>query len=180
MTRRTDIVFDELLLIEAQTGNLAAAERLAKRWQPRLLRTARRYTQNEEMAREAVQETWIAIHRGLGGLEDTSRFPAWAFRILRYKSVDLIRKQQRRRQNEYDEVEGVDVSIGTDMAETRLALNQAFAALNEDLRFTAILFFGEGLNLAETAEAAGIPVGTVKSRLHTARKLMQSSLKGDM
>lgn len=48
-------VYEELLVLQAQAGNLRALDRLAARWQPRLLRSARRFTGHDEIAWEAVQ-----------------------------------------------------------------------------------------------------------------------------
>ena len=64
MTRDTGRIFDELLLISARAGDRRAGERLAARWQPRLLRTARRLLRDEDEAVEAVQNAWAAICRG--------------------------------------------------------------------------------------------------------------------
>ena len=74
-------VFDELLVLHVQNGDRRALERLASRWQPRLLRSARRFTGDDELAREAVQECWLGITTGLKKLKDPARFPAWADRI---------------------------------------------------------------------------------------------------
>lgn len=177
MSILSDKAFEEILLLSAQAGDRAAADRLAARWQPRLLRTAYRYTQDRDLSLDVVQDAWIAICGGWTTLRDPSRFPAWAFRILRYKSADAIRRKQRWRAR-IDGAGEAD-SAGDDRQETLTSLDQAFTTLNPDLRLTAILFYGEGLNLAETALATGVPVGTVKSRLHTARGQMKAALKGD-
>ena len=78
----TERVFDELLVTLVQSGDRRAGERLAARWQPRLIRTARRLLRDDEAARDAVQEAWIGIFRGAAALADPARFPAWAFGIL--------------------------------------------------------------------------------------------------
>lgn len=177
MISQSDKVFEEMLLLSAQAGDRLAGERLAARWQPRLLRTARRHIQDAELARDVVQEAWLAICSGWTKLRDPTRFPAWAFGVLRHKCVDAVRRAEARRRYVSD-VELPDVS-SADRAETLTALDQVFKGLAPDLRLTSILFYGEGLSLAETAEATGVPVGTVKSRLHTARGQMTKALKGD-
>jgi RNA polymerase sigma factor (sigma-70 family) len=89
----TDRVYEELLLVLVRSGDRDAAERLAARWQPRLIRTARRLLQDEEQAREAVQEAWAGIARGWGRMADPARFPAWAFSILHRRCADRIRAE---------------------------------------------------------------------------------------
>ncbi len=174
MTSQTEKVFEEMLLLSAQAGDRLAANRLATRWQPRLLRTARRHLRDSDLARDVVQEAWLAICSGWSGIRDPSRFPAWAFGVLRHKSADAIRKASLSRDRFADLP--MEEQPVTDRSETLTSLDQVFAMLSPDLRLTAILFYGEGLNLVETATATGVPVGTVKSRLHSARGIMKSAL----
>ncbi|GJL96570.1 MAG: RNA polymerase sigma factor [Hyphobacterium sp.] len=165
-------VFDELLLIQARTGDKRAAERLAIRWYPRLLRTARRILLDADLAEDAVQEAWASICSGWIGLQDTARFPAWAYAILSRKCTDCLRKRIRQRTE-------VDDSIPCSLppeSERRLALNQAFASLPNDQRIAATLYFGEGLALSEIALVTSAPVGTVKSRIFHARRYLKSAL----
>lgn len=165
-------VFDELLLIQARAGDRRAAERLAIRWYPRLLRTARRILLEADMAEDAVQDAWASICTGWIGLQDTARFPAWAYAILSRKCTDCLRKRIRQRQESADSIP----DSSPPESERRLALNQAFANLPDDQRIAATLFFGEGLALSEIAIATHVPVGTVKSRIFHARRYLKSAL----
>lgn len=178
MVEAQDRVFDELLVLLASAGDARAADRLAKRWQPRLLRTARRLLQREDLSEEIAQETWIAICKGWNGLRDPARFPAWAFAILHRKCADRIRKLERDRKwlDTSADMPDRGADAGT---ETRYALDQAFAALSLDHRIAATLFFGEGLTLAEIAAVMKLPLGTVKSRLFNARLQLKAALSGD-
>jgi len=169
--------YDGLLVTLVRCGDRRAAERLAARWYPRLLRTARRLLQNEDQAREAVQETWTGICRGWMSLRDTERFPAWAYGILHRKCADRIRSAQRLRQREDDQSD--DVAITPSTSEDRYSIDQALTRLSDDHRAAAILFFGEGLTLAEVAVATGVPLGTAKSRLFHARRQLKAALTGD-
>jgi RNA polymerase sigma-70 factor (ECF subfamily) len=167
--------FDELLVTLAQAGDRGAAERLARRWHPRLLRTARRLL-GAEMAPGAVQDCWLSILRGIGGLRDPARFAPWAFGILRRRSADAIRRAQSGR--ETGELPESQPALAALPGEA-LAIAQAMAALPPDQRLAAQLFFVEGLTLAEIAEVQEVPVGTAKSRLFHARRRLKAALKGD-
>lgn len=174
----TDRVYEEMLVTMVRSGDERAFERLAVRWQPRLMRTAGRLLGDAEDARIAVQESWIGIVRGIDALSDPASFPAWAFGILRRKCADRIKKNQSRR--------GLDAAfVDTEMtavpagAEDRLAIRQAMSALGPDHRITALLYFQEGLTSAEVAVATGVPVGTAKSRIFNARRMLKSALEGD-
>jgi hypothetical protein len=70
--------YDELLVTLAISGDRRAAERLARRWHPRFLRTARRLV-GADLAPSAVQDGWVSILRGIGRLRDPARFAPWAF-----------------------------------------------------------------------------------------------------
>ena len=171
-------VYDELLVTLARTGDRKAANRLAARWYPRLMRTALRLLGDRAEAEEAVQEAWAGICRGWPRLSDPAMFPGWAFGILRRKCADRIRATQTRRGREAP-IEAAPEPSQAARGELRVEIDQALALLSEDHRLAAILFFGEGLSLTEIAAVTGVPVGTAKSRIFNARKHLKSSLKGD-
>ncbi|MEZ5680204.1 MAG: RNA polymerase sigma factor [Erythrobacter sp.] len=166
-------LFDELLVTMMQAGDRRSADRLAARWHPRLARTARRLLGSEEMALVAVQESWVAILRGIGSLRDPARFAPWAFGILRRRCVDRIRASQSRRDRE-DALE--TDPAGESHADEGIAIRQAFAGLPHDQRLAAQLFFVEGLSLAEIAEVQQVHLGTAKTRLFHARRRLKAAL----
>lgn len=174
----TGRIYDELLVTLTRLGDRRAGERLAARWQPRLLRTARRLLREEEPARDAVQDAWAAICRGWVGLNDPAKFPAWAFGILHRKCADQIRRAQTGRAREAV-MNGHDAPSSGGAPEDRISIDQALGLLSPDHRAAAILFFGEGLTLAEIASATGVPLGTAKSRIFHARRQMKAALEGE-
>ncbi len=170
-------LFDEYLVLAVRSGDRAAGERLAARWRPRLLRTARRLLGDVHAAEDAVQDAWLGISRGLPRLREPARFPAWAFGILQRRCADAHRRRYRERDTGAPLTDDDAVSPST--AESRLALNEAFDALSLDHRTAAVLYYGEGLTLAEIALATDVPVGTAKSRLFHARRQLRAHLEGD-
>ncbi|GMM93226.1 RNA polymerase sigma factor [Qipengyuania sp. MTN3-11] len=177
-TSESDAAFDALLVTLVWSGDRQAARRLAVRWQPRLLRTARRLLQDPDGATSAVQDSWVAIFRGIHRLDDPARFAPWAFGILRHKCLDRIRTAQARR-GRSGELAEENLRAPGRAPEERLAILQAFAALPGDQRLAAHLHYTEGLTLAEIAAATGAPEGTVKSRLFNARRRLKAVLQGD-
>ncbi len=171
----TERVFDELLLTLARTGDRRASRRLAARWQPRLMRTARRILRDDELAREAVQESWTAICGGWLRLRDPAKFPAWAFGILHRKCADQLRAAVKARERETD-LDAATNAATKPRAETLTAIDQAFDDLSAEHRAAATLFFVEGLSVAEIAAAVGAPAGTVKSRVFYARQQLRAAL----
>lgn len=175
---QTARIYDELLVTLIWSGDREATERLARRWHPRLLRTARRLLGDEELAHGTVQESWVSILRGINSLRDPARFAPWAFGILRRRCADAIRRAQARRSHENPRQSGLEPAAKGG-AEEAIAIRQAFAGLPAGQRLAAQLFFVEGLTLAEIAEVQNVPEGTVKSRLFHARRRLKAALSGD-
>lgn len=173
-----DRVYEEWLITRVYCGDKAAFDQLARRWQPRLMRTARRILGESQMAPDVVQECWLAICRGVYRLKDPAKFPVWAYRILHNKCMDRIKKQIRTRETISGEPVDADLARPAN-AENIVAIHQAFARLGPTHRMAAVLFYSEGLTLAEIASVTNVPLGTAKSRLFKARQELKSFLKGD-
>ncbi|MHA7900230.1 MAG: RNA polymerase sigma factor [Henriciella sp.] len=176
--QQTERVYDELLVTLARSGDHKAANRLAARWYPRLMRAALRLLRDRSEAEEAVQEAWAGICRGWPRLSDPAMFPGWAFGILRRKCVDRIRKAQTDRARSAP-LETAPEPSQPARGELQVEIDQALAGLSDDHRLAAILYFGEGLSLNEIAAVTGVPVGTAKSRIFNARQHLKSRLKGE-
>ncbi|MEL6856931.1 MAG: sigma-70 family RNA polymerase sigma factor [Pseudomonadota bacterium] len=177
-TQQTERVYDELLVTLARSGDARAANRLAARWYPRLMRTALRLLRDRGEAEEAVQEAWAGICRGWPRLSDPAMFPGWAFGILRRKCSDRIRASQSARARTAP-LDAAPEPSEPARGELQVDIDQALASLSDDHRLAAILFFGEGLSLNEIAAVTDVPVGTAKSRIFHARQHLKSRLKGE-
>lgn len=166
-------LFDELLVVMAQKRDRQASERLYQRWHPRLQRAARRYCGSEDAVGDLVQECWLAIWKGLGGLRNPARFRSYAFSVLHRRGADHLRKVVRDRGRILEDQPEVASAEGQS---DRVAIAQAFAALPPDQRLAAHLFFVEGLTLTEIAAVQSVPEGTAKSRLFHARRKLKAAL----
>lgn len=181
MERNPDAVLDEYLVVLAQGGSRAAFARLAGRWMPRLRRHAQRLLFSPERAGDAVQEAWLNIASGLRRLDDPARFPAWAFAITSRKCIDAIRRRSRDHRLAAEATAVTAVAGAFDPvagADTRLDLSAAIGRLPVDQRLLVSLFYGEDLSVHDIAAALSLPPGTVKSRLHAARRALKIHLEG--
>jgi RNA polymerase sigma-70 factor (ECF subfamily) len=171
---RSGAVFDELLVVLAQSHDRTAFEQLHRRWNARLTRAAARYTGDADSAHDLAQECWLAIWKGLGRLQDPAHFRAYMFGVLHRRGADHLRRSLRTRSREQA---APFAEPGAPPAQhDRHAIAQAFALLPPEQRLAAHLFFVEGCALAEIAEAQAIPLGTAKSRLFHARRALKAAL----
>ena len=182
MTRTHEDIQDELLVLQCQDGDGDALKALIARWQPRLARLAWRLTGEREAARDVVQDTWLAIVRGLNGLDDPARFRSWAYRIVTNKCADWIRRRSIRR-SAAKELRDATASTGndslnqTDSADDVARMLDALAKLPDEQRAVLSLHYLDEMGVREIAEVLGVPEGTVKSRLHHARNRLKEALE---
>ena len=176
--RTRERIVDELLVLAAQARQVDAFERLASRWNPRLLRHARRLTDDPEGARDAVQEAWLSIARGLGGLQDPACFGSWALRITSRRCADWIARRRRTRQRFCEIDAAADVPAPTeDPGEDLWRVREVIRGLGPEQRALMAMYYIEDLSVGEIAEVLGVPVGTVKSRLYHARDRLRAVLE---
>jgi len=174
-------VLDELLLLRCQSGDAAALEQLAVRWNRRFLGLAYRLTGEAEAAKDVVQEAWVAVVRGLVRLQDPARFRAWAYQIVHRKAVDRIRRRSRRRAlSERLAKEPAPTSTSEPdpaLTEAVPRLRRAMEKLRPDRRAMLRMFYSDGMTTREIAETLVIPEGTVKTRLFHTRKQLKTLLE---
>ena len=175
--------FNKYLITRARLGDRAALEKLVTRFQRKFLGHAYRFLGDADLARDAVQEGWIDILRGLHKLQDEGAFSAWAFRIITRKCARHIAGLKKTREvlkDMRDEARTAPQAIDdVDQALGHWTLRKALAKLPEGHRVAIGLFYLEEMSVAEVAVALEIPVGTVKTRLLHARKKLRAALEGD-
>ena len=172
---QSDALFDELLVMMAQSGDKSAFERLHLRWHHRLARAALRYTGDAESARDLSQECWLAIWKGMSRLRDPKRFRSYIFGVLHRRGADHLRLRIVN-ETHSDAASSINEPCENPALDERRAIHQAFAALPPEQRLAAHLHFVEGLTLPEIAAAQNIPTGTAKSRLFHARRKLKAAL----
>ena len=156
-------LYTEYLVIRSQQGQKDAFELLVEMWQKPLWNYAYRYTGDESLSWDMVQETWTAAIKGLDKLESPSLFVSWMFRILTNKCIDHIRKKQTEEQKLKqvctptrgpEDLEGLDI------------LAPALGKLSDQQRTLLSLRFGQELETGQIAAILGIAESTVRTRLH--------------
>ena len=181
MDRAAERALDEYLVALSQAGSIEALDGLARRWSPRLLRYTSRMlgggSDAVETARDVVQETWVGVIRGLRRLRDPAQFPAWIYGIATRKCADAIRANEHRRQlHTRESNDSVEQQGPSPTWEDQIDVATAIRGLPPTHRAVVHLFYREDFKVEEIASVLGIPVGTVKSRLHHAREALKHEL----
>ncbi len=165
----------ELLVLRAQNGDADALVRLVEVWQPRLWAFARVLAGDDETAWDVTQDTWVAVLRDLHRLHDPARFRPWVFRIVRNKSADKARRRNRRRKLLRERA----LSREKETVREQYDLRDLLGSLPEQDGSLLALHYLEGIAYEELAAILDVPLGTVKSRLHEARKKLRDLLEND-
>lgn len=141
---------------------------------------AYRILRDVERAQDAVQQAFLLAWRELPRLRDPERFEVWLHRLLVNACYEELRRYRRWtthvRTLPIDGPGGDDEMVSID---DRDALERAFRTLSPEHRAVVVLHHHAGLPLASIAEVAGVPVGTIKSRLHYATRTLRESLAAD-
>jgi RNA polymerase sigma-70 factor (ECF subfamily) len=166
------------LVEQAQRGDRAAYEQLARDAARRLFLVASRILRDVDAAEDAVQQTLVAIWRDLPSLRDPDRFEAWTYRLV----VRYCRAEGRRQRRMGVTIVDLSDSLPSDRDDlvgvaARDELARAFEGLSFDHRTVVVLHHLVGLPLTEIASLLDIPYGTVGSRLHHAMRAMRAQLE---
>ena len=154
---------------QARQGDHDAFAQLARAAVVRLDQAARLILRDPELARDAVQEGLIRAWRDLPKLRDPDRFDAWLHRLTVNSCIDQTRR--RRRRPIEVELTAIHAPAVVDMSGAladRDLVDGVLRHLDERGRAVVVLHYFLGLPLTDVAVTLGIPVGTVKSRLHRA------------
>lgn len=166
---------DELLVVRAQLGERGALAELVSRWRLPVWTYVRRML-DAERADDVAQEVWLAVVRGLPRLREPARFAPWLFTIARRSVTDRLRGEYGDRLEALGEADAL-VEDPVEALADRARLLDALAALPLAEREILVLFYLEDLPVADCAQICGVPVGTVKSRLNRARRLLRAHLE---
>lgn len=168
---------DELLVVRCQLGEAEAFDALIARWHGPLWRYIQRMAGRDDVAQDLLQEVWIGAIRGIGRLRDGARLRGWLFGIARRVIMDRLRRQYAA--PDVGDVEPEDLTAPPDAIDNEAdlaALERALDALPHVEREVLTLFYLRDLSIVELADALGVPVGTVKSRLFRARRLLRAAM----
>jgi RNA polymerase sigma-70 factor (ECF subfamily) len=165
-------------------GDAAAFESLVHRYETELFSYLRRYLGSAEMAEDVFQATFLQVHLKKEQFEEGRRFRPWLYTIATNQAIDAQRRNRRHRMVSLDNRTGGEDDVGSlvemlsgeertadeqmESEEAREWVRSAVDELPDGLKQALLLVYHKGMKYREAADVLGIPVGTVKSRLHSA------------
>lgn len=167
---------DRRLAAMCASGDTAVFERIYRMHGERMKSIAYNHLGNVSDAEDAVQETFLKVHRAASTYSGEASFSTWMYRILINTCYDALRKRQRRPEEQEDEGSFERTAPNVDDTK-RIALRRMINALPEQRRSVFTLFEIEGLSHAEIAGILGITEGNSKWILFSTKKQLQEQWK---
>jgi RNA polymerase sigma-70 factor, ECF subfamily len=177
---------EELLLAHRDHADRLAFPELVQRYERELYSYLRRYLGDASMAEDTFQATFLQVHLKCDQFDESRKFRPWLYTIATNQAIDAQRRNKRHRSVSLDRNTRPESSddLGSlmdllvsrepspdqriDATQQREWIRNAVEQLPDGLREALNLVYYQGLKYREAADALGIPVGTVKSRLHSA------------
>lgn len=177
---------DEIILIQrCKEGNLDAFNALFKKYNNQAIRTVYLISGRSDIAEDVVQEAFVTCFRELKSLKKPETFQSWFYRLLTRITWRYCSKEKKHLYTECIDENNTnliaDKLLLSDIAEREEIKELLYDAINKlstPLKTTIILYYYNELSIHEIAKILGCFEGTVKSRLHNGRKLLEKELKG--
>jgi RNA polymerase sigma-70 factor (ECF subfamily) len=179
---------DEQIVERALSGDADAFGEIVRRWERRIFALSFGMLGREEDARDATQETFMAAFRNLRGFRGEAKVSSWLHRIAVNQCITRQRRAKVRGETALEDEAEKDASVfaapsdtsparTAELVERTQAVRRAVCALPSDLRQVIVMKEFEELTFQEIADALGLPLSTVKSRLYTALRQLQMRLQ---
>lgn len=182
---------EALLIDHLREGDETALAPLVEKYKRMVHRLAMQITKNHEDANDVMQETFIKVYQSIHTFRQEAAFETWVYRIAVNEALNFVKRRERRRESSLETIEEAeynpevrrkaeianDPEIQAEQAELRHWVTKAVNSLSLKHRIVVILHELEGLTHGEIASILNCSEGTVRSRLHYARKQLKSLLK---
>jgi len=192
---RSDITAERELVGGLRVADPASYERLAREYGGAMLAVARRFHRDEDDARDAVQDAFIAAFRAMRFFREDARLSTWLHRITVNACLMKLRSARRHPTSSLDDllprfddtghrIEPArawsdDVEAAIDAPNVRARVRSCIERLPESYRAVLVCRDIEEMNSAETAKALGLSAENVKTRLHRARQALKVLIERD-
>ena len=169
----------EWLALRCQAGEPEAFADLIAVMERPLIYYATSLTGNQDAALDVLQDVWVKVVRGIRRLKDPGSLKPWLYAITHGVAVDRIRRDYKRDKAEQAQLEGLlDIEEPSFDEEDATAIRDALSRLGVKHREVLVLHFLQDLSIMEIANVVGCSEGTVKSRIHYAKRQLKQILEG--
>lgn len=187
MNHQAELIYERILVVRAQLGEAEAFAELVERYSPKLRYFLRKLlgaygrdgrSRSGEEAEDALQDVWLDVFRHLPRLADPQALRAWLYRIARDRAYGRLRKARPSEQM-LDEGNLVDPTTEEESefsAEDAARIHAELDKLPTAQREVLVLRFLEAMSYEEIAAITGCQLGTVRSRIHYAKRALKTIL----
>lgn len=173
MSEQAGFSHDEMSLLgRVVNGDQHAFRMLYEEYVDRVYRFALSIVRQPHLAEDVLQETMIVVWKRAKTFKGNSKLSTWILGIARNLAFNVLRKEKRGERLPEEKA----MSDPSKQAEMSVHVERALGKLSDVHREVVHLVYYEEMNLREAAEVLGIPEGTVKSRMHNARKALAQEL----
>lgn len=174
-------------------GDRKAFEQLVQLYTDKIYRLAYRMLGQAQEAEDIVQETFLRVYKNLERYDDNQKFSTWIYRIATNLCIDRLRKRRRKTYSLDAELPDSDGSDGYDLlptedqgpdeqvllSETQRVVRHMLAQLPEKYKAVVVLKYLHDRSLQEISDITGMPVSTIKTRIHRGREYLRKKMNKD-
>ncbi len=182
---------EALLVADLREGDTTALASIVEKYGKLAYRLAIQITKNHEDANDVMQETFLKVYESIGSFRKESAFETWLYRIIVNQALNLVKRRERRRESSFSDENENDLRFDlrrssgyansphddVEKKELQKWVTQAVDSLSAKHRTVVILHEFEGLTHPQIATILNCSEGTVRSRLHYARRKLRDVLK---
>ncbi|MEK3885323.1 RNA polymerase sigma factor SigW [Paenibacillus sp. PL2-23] len=183
-------VLENRLARLALKGDQQAFAELVDLYQDKLYHMAYRMLSNRQEAEDVVQDTFLRVYKNLDRFDETLKFSTWIYRIATNLCIDRLRKRKPTysldaESQEYEGLDGYSM-IPSDnktpeteliLSDTQRIIHQAMESLPPKYKTVMMLRYIQDLSLQEVGDILGMPVTTIKTRVHRGREFLRKKLE---
>ena len=182
---------ESLLVADLLEGDTTALASIVEKYGKLAYRLAIQITKNHEDANDVMQETFLKVYESIGSFRKESAFETWLYRIIVNQALNTVKRRERRRESSFSDANEIDLRFNlpgsssyansphddVEKKELQKWVTQAVDSLSAKHRTVVILHEFEGLTHPQIATILNCSEGTVRSRLHYARRKLRDLLK---
>ena len=176
MTGGPDRIYEQLLVLRCQAGDDAAFAEVVERYDRRLRLYLRKMLAPRDGIEDVLQDVWFDAFRGMRKLKDPNALCAWLYRIAHVRACRIVRVRPPPLV-ELGEADAIDDTNHEFNPEDAAAIHAALDLLSPEHREVLLLRFVEQLSYEQIAQVTGCGVGTVRSRLHYAKRDLRAAME---